>query len=108
MIGSDEISCIFSGFNWETNGWISDSQGTTSLHLTNGAKLIVPYSPFAPDSSNYGAEKSGRTIELDFKISNIRDLSHPCITCKSSNYLTVDGELVENINTGIQIYGNKS
>lgn len=106
--GSEEITCTFSGFNWETNGWISDASGSTSLHLTNGAKLVVPYSPFAPDSSNYGAEKSGRTIELDFKISNIRDLSKPCITCKSSNFLTVNGERVENINTGIQIYGNKS
>jgi hypothetical protein len=107
-IGSTTVSARFSGFNWDTNGWITDAQGATALHLTNGAKVVIPYSPFAPDASNNGAEKTGRTIELDFKISNIRDLSKPCITCKSSGYIDDNGVQVENINTGIQIYGNKS
>jgi hypothetical protein len=99
--GSNVVSAQFSGFNWNTNGWITDAQGAVALHLTNGAKVVIPYSPFAPDDSNNGAEKTGRTIELDFKISNIRDLSKPCITCKSSSYINDNGVLKENINTGI-------
>jgi hypothetical protein len=39
------------------------------LHLTNGAKLTVPFSPFTYNP----LEEKGLTIELDFKISNVRD-----------------------------------
>jgi hypothetical protein len=43
------INCTFENFNWNTNGWITDNDQVTSLHLTNGAKLTVPYAIFEND-----------------------------------------------------------
>lgn len=105
---TQDIYCDLEGFNWITNGWITDENGNTSLHLTNGAKVTVPYSPFKRDSSAKGAERNGRVIEIDFKISNIRDLTVPGITCVSIFQNEENGVYVDTINTGIQIYGNKA
>lgn len=104
----NDITCQFEGFNWLTNGWLEDIQGDVALHLTNGAKLTIPYSPFTRNEGNQGAEGNGCVIELDFKLSNIRDLTQPGITCKSSYMNETSDGFVEKINTGIQIYGNKA
>ena len=67
-------TCQFEGFNWSTNGWVTDAQNQTSLHLTNGAKLAIPFAMFsAANTDNRGAQATGKTIELDFKVSNVRD-----------------------------------
>lgn len=78
----EDISCVFEGFNWQSNGWKTDENGSTSLHLDNGAKLIIPFSPF-PSNSN--ATNYGKTIELDFKVSNVRGANTELITCYSTN-----------------------
>lgn len=74
------ISCEFKNFNWQSNGWKTDEQGITSLHLDNGAQLIIPFSPFPANGS---ATNYGKTIELDFKISNVRSAGEELITCLS-------------------------
>jgi len=66
-----------SGFNWISNGWRT-IDGETSLYLNNGAKVVVPYSPFSS-----AAEQFGTTIEFDVKISNIRDRHAELIKCVS-------------------------
>ena len=106
--GSSHIKCDLQDFNWLTNGWLQDQNGDTALHLTNGAKVIVPFSPFQRDTQAKGAERLGRVIELDFRISNIRDLTQAGITCKSVYTIETDSGFVEKINTGIQVYGNKA
>ena len=102
-----KVEAKFSNFNWNTNGWKNTADGF-SLHLTNGARVEIPYSPFAADSNGLGAENLGRTIEIDFKISNVRDELTPGIQCRS--YYTVEENGVEEeiTNVGFQIYGNKS
>lgn len=59
----------------------------TSLHLDNGAKLVIPFSPFP---SNGNVTNYGKTIELDFKISNVRSAGEELITCISTNRDGVD------------------
>lgn len=65
------INCTFENFNWNTNGWITDNDQVTSLHLTNGAKLIVPYAIFENDVTDPNGV--GKAIEIVYKLSNIRD-----------------------------------
>lgn len=103
-----EVKASFKNFNWNTNGWIEGADGL-GLHLTNGARVTIPYSPFKPDSNGLGAENLGRTIELDFKVSNVRDELSPGIQCRSY-YITEldDGTKKEITQVGFQIYGNKS
>ena len=76
------IESKFIGFNWQSNGWVTDSKGVTSLHLDNGAKLIIPFSPFP---ANGNATTYGKTIEIDFKVSNVRKAGAELITCYSTN-----------------------
>ena len=103
-----KVKAQFTNFNWITNGWTNNIDGY-SLHLTNGAKLVIPYSPFAADSNGLGAENSGRTIELDFKISNVRNENMPGISCRSYSIVqNEDGTQEEVTQVGFQIYGNKS
>lgn len=72
------ITCkLKDGFNWISNGWKKEN-GETSLHLNNGARFEIDYSPF--DSA---AEQYGTTIEFDVKISNIRNRHSEIIKCLS-------------------------
>ena len=80
--GNETIECDFEGFNWQSNGWQTDANGITSLHLDNGAKLTIPFSPFP---SNGDTTTFGKTIEIDFKISNVRGTDSELITCYSTN-----------------------
>ena len=63
-----------------TSGWIVDRNGYTSLHLSKGGSVEIPYQPFKTD-----AKLGGRTIELEFKVSGAVDLDTPLISCFSGN-----------------------
>lgn len=63
-----------------TSGWIVDRNGHTSLHLSKGGSVEIPYQPFKTD-----AKLGGRTIELEFKVSGAVDLDTPLISCFSGN-----------------------
>ena len=90
-----EIKCELTGFNWNSNGWeletYKDSQGVEKsincLHLNNGAKVKIPYNPWATSTANpsYGAEARGLTIEFDVKIKNIQKKYQRLISCVSEN-----------------------
>ena len=100
-IEKDTVCKLTDGFNWITNGWKTSSDGA-SLHLDNGAKLVVPYSVFT-NAAGSSATESGRTIEIDVKISNVRDRFKHWLTCASEKIDESTGE-VEAIYTGL--YGN--
>ena len=100
-IDKDTICRLEDGFNWITNGWQNNTDGA-SLHLDNGAKLVVPYSVFS-NASGSSATETGRTIELDVKVSNVRDRFKHWLTCASEKKNGDTGEL-ESIYTGL--YGN--
>ena len=78
------IACQFDNFNWSTNGWITDTNDVTSLHLTNGAKLTVPFAIFSEaNTQNNGAQITGKTVEINFKLSNVRNVNSILINAAS-------------------------
>ena len=94
---SGEYEGQFEGFLWgNSNGWLPDSEGSTALKLTNGAKFSLPtYHPFRED-----ATINGLTIELDFMFSGVLDYSKPLIQCLSVYDNTIA--------TGFHITGQKA
>lgn len=96
----NDISCNFENFNWSTNGWITDNNNVTSLHLTNGAKLTVPFAIFSAANCNrVGAQQNGKTIEFNFKLNNIRNVNSILINAASW--------IGDKVNTGIICTGDK-
>ena len=82
-------------FNWTTNGW-QTVDGAAALHLTNGAKLEVPFQVFAQN-----AFSTGKTVEIDFKLSNVRDVNQ--VWLDMANWRIQDNKL----NCGIVGTGDK-
>ena len=71
----NDIKTTFSGFDWKTNGWISDADGD-ALRLTNGAKAVIGLQPYATD-----VKTSGHTIEVELKVSNISEREGVLLSC---------------------------
>lgn len=63
-------------FNWSADGWLKDSDVVTMLHMTNGNRLDIPFYLFRGDNvdptnaTNYIIHNYGRTIEIEFRVSN--------------------------------------
>lgn len=63
-------------FNWSADGWLKDTDGVTMLHMTNGNRLDIPFYLFKGDNvdptkaTNYIIRNYGRTIEVEFRVSN--------------------------------------
>ena len=99
IIGNTEISAELENFNWTTNGWMSvPNTNRNKIVLNNGAKLSFPIAPFygefnALSGSYNGAIATGKTIEFDVKISNVRDRKKRIIDC--SCYDITDGTYVD-------------
>lgn len=100
-INKNTVCNLTNGFNWITNGWQTNEDGA-SLHLDNGAKLTIPYSVFS-NEAELAATDTGRTIELDVKVSNVRDRFAHWLHCASEK-INEETQSVETIFTGI--YGN--
>ena len=97
----EHIECEFENFNWNSNGWYTDPEThATSLHLTNGAKMTVPFAIFSMDNTNNtGAQITGKTIEINYSIHNVRDV----------NNIIINGASIRNnkIEVGIIGVGDK-
>lgn len=74
-----------SNFVWgNVNGWLLDNENANMLRISSGASLIIDdYEPFGLNANNKEGMETGKTIELDFRISNVTDYSKPLITCLS-------------------------
>ena len=91
LVGEIPIVAEFENFNWTTNGWrLIPGTNRSKLVLNNGAKLTLPVMPFYGQYQNVnhtfdGAVSTGKTIEFDIKISNVRDRTKRIIECASYN-----------------------
>ena len=78
--GANAISAQFSGFNWSSDGWQSDSDGITVMRVSGDARLTIPYKPFASDFRG-----TGKTIELEFATRNVLDYDATILSCMSGD-----------------------
>lgn len=74
-----------SNFVWgNVNGWLLDDENANMLRISSGASMVVTdYQPFGLNANSKEGMETGKTIELDFRISNVTDYSKPLITCLS-------------------------
>lgn len=71
-------STKFSGFDWATNGWMSDGE-STALLLKGGARAVVNIQPFLEDMV-----VSGATIEIEYQVKNLAEREGTLIECIES------------------------
>lgn len=70
-------TAIFTDCGFDTeSGWKADANGLVSLHLAKGARCLIPYKPFESECKN-----TGKTIEIEFKVSNCYDDEATLISC---------------------------
>lgn len=74
-------------FNWSADGWLKDADGVTMLHMTNGNRVDIPFYLFRGDNvdptkaTNYIVHNYGRTIEIEYRVSNARAYDVKAIAC---------------------------
>ena len=61
----------FKDFNWYNNGWLTDDDSKTHLRISNGAQFSINYDPMIFSSGIEG--KNSWTIEMQFKVSNLKN-----------------------------------
>lgn len=76
--GYGGIAAKLSGFNFISDGWVSDDDGNTVLRVTGNARVAIPLNLFADDFRT-----SGKTIEIEFETRNVMDYDAEIISCWS-------------------------
>ena len=76
--GANQISCTLSGFNFISNGWMTDSDGVTALRINGEATVTIPYQIFANEFRT-----NGKTIEVEFATRDVRNYSAVLLDCMS-------------------------
>ena len=72
----ETITTSFEGFNWKSNGWVTDATGDTCLRLNGDARATINFKPFAEDF-----KELGKTIEFEYVVRDVNDRSAIVIDC---------------------------
>ena len=72
------IAAAFTGFNFKTDGWQMDAEGSTALRISGDARLEIPLKLFEKDFSS-----TGKTIEIEFATSNVLNYDAVILNCIS-------------------------
>ena len=75
----NEIAATLTGFDFVTNGWVRDADGFTALRVNNGARVTIPYQPFARDF-----RLTGKTLEVEFAVRDVLDYDAVALDCMSA------------------------
>ena len=70
-----DISADLTGFNFKTNGWISE-RDSTSLRVSGDARVRIPLKIFKDDF-----RATGKTIEFEFSTRDVTDYEAIAIEC---------------------------
>lgn len=68
---SNGVQTTFEGMDWSSNGWVDNT-----LKLTNGAKAVIGYKPFATD-----VKSSGLTLELTMRVTGVMSRNAAVVSC---------------------------
>lgn len=99
------INTAFDGFNWKSNGWLTDTNGNTLLRLNGGATATINYFPFA--SLDTKLLNHGMTFEFEYAIRDLSDRTQPVISCCKETLVEVT-ETSKNEATGETITTTKA
>ena len=80
---NNTIRTTFEGFNWNSNGWIKDTNGDTALRINGGANATINVFPFAGLSDNL--QSHGFTMEMEFAIRDLNNRNASVISCCSES-----------------------
>ena len=80
-----DVTTLFEGLNWQSNGWITD-EGSTALLLQNGAKATINY-PLFQSVDDIPVTRNGCTFEILFKCANATLEENDIISCYWTNNL---------------------
>lgn len=69
-----ETAATWTGLNWGNDGWMADDDGRRVLRLMSGSSVDMDCRPFEVECSG-----TGKTIDLDFCVSNVTDFAEPVI-----------------------------
>ena len=72
------IAASLTGFNWTSDGWVTDADGITALRVAGDARVTIPLQIFAQDFRT-----TGKTIELEFATRDVMDYDATVISCLS-------------------------
>lgn len=74
-----DITTSFDGFNWKTNGWVTDDEGDTCLRLFGDSNIEINYQPFNED-----LRQTGKTIEFEYVVHDVNNRDAILIDCMSN------------------------
>jgi hypothetical protein len=73
-----DISAELTGFNFVSDGWITDEDGVTALRVAGKARVNIPYRIFETD-----CRTNGKTIEIEFATRNVMNYDAVLFSCLS-------------------------
>ena len=76
----NDIHAELTGFNFTSDGWQLDDDNNTALRVSGDARVTIPLKMFANDFRT-----TGKTIEIEFKTSNVRNYDATILSCMDSN-----------------------
>lgn len=75
-----DISAVFSGFNFTSDGWQLDEDNIPVLRVSGDARLTIPVQPFGKDFRT-----TGKTIEIEFATRDVMNYDAVVLSCMSGN-----------------------
>ena len=72
----DGATATFSGFSWDTDGWVTSEDNQRVLRVPAGRQVTINYDWLAPFATNRFANV---TMELDMKVNNITNETDPIV-----------------------------
>lgn len=89
-VNKAEIPVEWTNMSWGNDGWVRDTDDIQALRIPAGSSAVIDYRPFAVEPA-----RTGKTIELDFRVENATDAGHNIITMAENDLgLRVSGENV--------------
>ena len=95
----NDITTTFSGFNWESNGWVADSQGDICLRLNGDARAEINLPLFKEDF-----RVQGKTVEFEFAVRDVNRRDAVVIDCLSGNAglrMTADTAMLKSLSSEV-------
>ena len=74
-----DISAELTGFNFVSDGWVTDDDGVTVLRVAGDARVNIPYQIFGGDFRT-----SGKTVEIEFATRDVLDYDAVLFSCMES------------------------